>query len=169
MATDFLANLTTPDLLNQIAPIKNRITRDVCSRVVLEPLSIDVYFGMGSIAVVQEKMANYAPGRGNLKFSQEVEEPVNDSFAFYLARFLKAIWPENIEGSPDQFEIQTECKNAFRKQLSVQDFLAITRNMFESSRRSGMSDTRASTGSQDFKIEGRMPGARCSTQFRGPL
>src|SRR5207247_10958063 len=109
-----------------------------------------------------------------LLLRKQGEQGVDDHGALELAGPAESLGAEEVEGPPDQLEVEAEGEHApgqGRGELAgfVHRYrTAWTRSMQERSRRSGRSATRASSGSQRFRTRGRARGARRSTQLMGP-
>ena len=57
-------------------------------------------------------MTDDAPGRRDLEFHEQIQQPVDDDLPLDLASSPERLGPEEIERAPDQLEVEAESEAA---------------------------------------------------------
>ena len=122
MTTDLLWGRPTLYPLDQSPPKEQRRAFFISARIVHEPVFlVPVVRWSHDLGVlptrlrrtaVQKQMSQDTPRSRNIEFAEELEKPVDDDFALYFASSAKLFRAEQIESTPDQFEIDADGENA---------------------------------------------------------
>src|SRR6266852_2008320 len=122
MRSDLLRHRAGLDLLDQAPAQEDRRLLLRSTRVVLEPVApapgvlrpddLGMVLCVLLAAVVEHEMADHAPGRADVELHEQVQQPVDDDLPLQLTGPPEGLRPEQIEGAPDQLEIEAQREHA---------------------------------------------------------
>src|SRR3954451_616823 len=149
MAADFLLDLAGDNAVEEALPIEDRVALLRARWVRLEPAvprrhDLRVLAPVARGAALEEEVTERAPGRGDLELCEQREQAVDHECVLALAGLAVGL-DAAVERSPDQFEVEAEREDAA---VERRHRTALTRNMLLSSRSTGWSARRSSSGSQ---------------------
>ena len=122
MTADLLSNRARLNFFNQATPQKQRRLCLIAADIIGEPVLLAprmrrsddfrMPLAIRCLAAFQKKMADRAPGRADIELGKQAEQAINDDLALKLAGVAKPRRPEEVERSPQQFEVEADRKDA---------------------------------------------------------
>ena len=124
MASYLLGRSAGPDPIDEVPAKKQRIIALVSAGIMRKPVRagpsvvgpdyLGVLDALHHFASVQKKMADYTPRGGNLELLEQRKEAVDHYLSFYHAGSAKSLGPKQVQRSPDQLEVETDCQDSLK-------------------------------------------------------